>query len=98
MRRKLAHFPDLDPRFSTRLTESNAELIAALMRRNGAPELCRVFSESSAIDAKTLKLDAVLADVVGSGMGTLLLCVPGELAYYEAEGPNARFLLRRKPT
>jgi hypothetical protein len=33
--------------------------------------------------------------VVGRGMGTLISCVPGQLAFFEGEGPSHRCILAR---
>jgi len=94
----LAHFDDLDPSAVVPI-ESAANTPAAiedLLRSRGAGETCHVISENRAIDGKTLSLKVALEKVVGQGMGTLLSCVPGELAYYEGEGPSGRCILARR--
>jgi len=32
-----------------------------------------------------LQLESALESVVGNGMGTILSCIPGKLAYFEGE-------------
>lgn len=94
----LAHFHDLDPSAIVPL-ESAAQTPAAIesaLRSRGAGASCRVISENRAIDGKHLALKLALEKVVGQGMGTLLSCVPGELAYYEGEGPSDRCILARR--
>ena len=94
----LAHFDDLDPSAVVPI-ESAANTPAAiedLLRSRGAGDRCHVISENRAIDGKTLSLTVALEKVVGQGMGTLLSCVPGELAYYEGEGPSGRCILARR--
>jgi hypothetical protein len=94
----LAHFNDLDPSTVVPL-ESAAQSPAAIesaLRSRGAGESCHVISENRAIDGKHLPLKLALDKVVGQGMGTLLSCVPGELAYYEGEGPSDRCILARR--
>ena len=94
----LAHFHDLDPSAVVTL-ESAAQTpgdIERALRSRGAGDRCHVISENRAIDGKTLSLAVALEKVVGQGMGTLLSCVPGELAYYEGEGPSDRCILARR--
>ena len=94
----LAHFSDFDPSAIVPL-ESAAQTPAAIesvLRARGAGELCHVISENRAVDGKHLSLKLALEKVVGQGMGTLLSCVPGELAYYEGAGPSDRCILARR--
>ena len=93
----LAHFQDFDPGAVVPL-ESAADTPAAIesvLRSRGAGDNCHVISENRAIDGKTLSLRAALEKVVGQGSGTLLSCVPGELAYYEGQAPSDRCILAR---
>jgi len=69
--------------------------IESALRSRGAGDNCHVISENRAIDGKTLSLKAALEKVVGQGSGTLLSCVPGELAYYEGQAPSDRCILAR---
>jgi len=94
----LAHFKDFDPSAVVHL-ESDAQTPAAIegaLRSRGAGESCHVISANRAIDGKHLPLKLALEKVVGHGMGTLLSCVPGELAYYEGESPADRCILARR--
>jgi hypothetical protein len=91
----LAHFHDFDPSVVVSLA-SDAQTPAAIegaLRSRGAGEHCHVISENRAIDGKHLPLHAALEKVVGLGMGTLLSCVAGELAYYEGHDPGERCIL-----
>jgi hypothetical protein len=96
LRRHLAHFPDLDPRFARPVKSGSSEAIAALLRQRGAPSSCYVLSEDDAIDAQELGLEAALEAILGRGWGTILSCLPGKLAYYEGEDPGERYLLERR--
>jgi hypothetical protein len=93
----LAHFRDLDPRWVVPLPsdQQQAESIERALRGRGAGDHCHAVSQSSAIDGKRLVLATALQEVVGYGMGTLLSCVPGELAFFEGEGPSDRCILAR---
>ena len=93
----LAHFQDFDLGAVVPL-EGAADTPAAIesaLRSRGAGDNCHVISENRAIDGKTLSLKVALEKVVGQGSGTLLSCVPGELAYYEGQAPSDRCILAR---
>ena len=92
----LAHFHALDPRCVVEIPpqQQSAQGIEALLRQYGAPTVCHVLSEASAIDGREMRLSEALAEVVGRGMGTILSCVPGQLGYFESEEPGQRVLLR----
>ena len=97
---ELARFRDLDPGSIVPL-ESATQTPAAIegvLRGRGAGDSCHVISANRAIDGKTMSLKLALEKVVGQGMGTLLSCVPGELAYYEGERPSDRCILARRAT
>ena len=103
---ELGHFRWFDQRFATPVAwqaDPNLKLwarhvqgiehIFLLLKSKGAAQTCWVISENAAIDGKELDLKTMLEDVVGSGMGTILSCVPGKLAYFEGE--DERLLLVR---
>ena len=92
---RLAHCTDLDSSFARRVAETNPEAITGLLRKHGAAKKCYVMSESGALDAQELDLEIAVSLTVGQGMGTLISCIPGELAYYEGEEPGERYLLKR---
>ena len=64
-----------------------------MLRSRGAGDSCYLVSEDPALDAQRLSLSEALNRIVGKGMGTLLSCVPGKLAYFEGEGPSDRYIL-----
>lgn len=84
---ELAHFKWLDQRHVKHLAPSsqNPEDIAKLLRQKGAPDVCFLVSEDSAVDRKQLPLLSALEQVVGHGTGTFITCIPGRLAYFEDE-------------
>ena len=45
------------------------------------------------LDGVTKPLSDVIREVFAFVEGTLVCCVPGELAYYEGEAPKNRFIL-----
>lgn len=94
----LAHFGDFDASTVAVHGEDlpTPDAIEGALRGRGAGDRCHVISENRAIDGKTLPLTLALQKVVGHGMGTLLSCVPGELAYYEGQDPADRCILARR--
>lgn len=73
--------------------QSSKEGIARILRAKGAGQTCWAISEDRNLDAKEFELESVLAEVVGSGMGTILSCVPGKLAFVESD--EGRFILEK---
>ena len=70
-------------------------VIAERLRDAGAPEKCWAMSSNPDIDGRAMQLDEALDETVGSTFGTLLICIPGHLAYFEGEEPGERYLLKR---
>lgn len=94
----LGHFRWFDQRFSTPIPwrvdpnkkpgerrTQGIENTYRLLKSKGAGLTCWAISEESAIDGRELSLSEALEHVNGRGMGTILSCVPGKLAYYEGE-------------
>ena len=84
----LAHYRDLDVRHakvvSPKVAHTPAEWLK-LLRSKGASDMCWVVSEDAARDGKEIELSEALRATIGAGMGTVLSCVPGKLAYFEDE-------------
>jgi hypothetical protein len=70
----------------------HASDLEQILRSMGAPATCHFIGGKH--DGEDLQLLAALREVVGYGIGTVLSCVPGRLAYFEAELRD-RFLLVR---
>jgi hypothetical protein len=73
--------------------------IIELLKRYGAKEVCYVISYDENLDGKALLLLEAMKNSVGNGMPSIISCIPGELAYFEAEqvmGAPPRFILRRE--
>jgi hypothetical protein len=95
---ELAHFRWFDDRFATAVSwkvDPNLELwdrhlqgienVSHLLRSKGAGQTCWVISEDFKIDGQQLRLESALESVLGNGMGAILSCIPGKLAYFEGE-------------
>lgn len=92
---QLAHFRDFDPRYrlpipSNRLFVDN---IARELQKRHSPNFVFAISEDPRLDQQDLPLIEALTKIVGSGMGTVLSCIPGHLAFVETE--DERFILER---
>ena len=77
---------------------SNPTYIYDLLMMNGAGKMCYSLSYNAEIDGKELPLLETLEHAVGFGFPSIISCVPGELAYFEAEqgfGSPPRYLLMR---
>jgi len=94
----LAHFHDFDDRCITGVppTDQYSEPILQILRDKRAPDTCWVISEDYRLDGKEMSLVDALDEIVGFGSGTVISCIPGQLAYYEGEDPGRRFILERR--
>jgi hypothetical protein len=95
---QLAHFRDTTPSCRRDISPSRQSPrdIARILDAKGARGLCYVMSEHPEWDGKELPLSEALELVVGSGMGTIVSCIPGQLGFVETE--DGRFIVERKRT
>jgi hypothetical protein len=93
----LDHFKDLDERFIEPVPASlhHPKLLLDVLKGKRAPLQSHVTSSNPRIDGQDLPLIVALERTIGNGYGTFLSCIPGELAYYESEEPNFRYILER---
>ena len=71
-----------------------------LLKREGSPAQVYLISGSRTLDGHTMPLEMAVAavDVMPeNGWGTIISCIPGQLAYYYDEDGERRALLKRKP-
>lgn len=73
---------------------SSAQRIAAALRARGAPNECYVITEGER-DGTTTRLEDALRWTRG---GTVLLCIPGRLAYYVSEDESDQWIVERRDT
>lgn len=90
----LNHSPPLDGRYCIEV-ESCAEARIQLLKL-GAPKTCYAMSDIEHIDGHVLPLADALSALEDGEWGTILDCVPGELAYYFGERGEQRLVLSRK--
>lgn len=92
---QLSHFSDFDPRYRVPIASNKLfvnNITAELLKRH-SPTIALAISEDPALDQRELPLIEALTKIVGRGMGTVLSCIPGRLAFVEAE--DERFILER---
>ncbi|MGM0924767.1 MAG: hypothetical protein ACQEWW_26890 [Bacillota bacterium] len=77
---------------------SDPEEIEKLLKKQGAGNDCYAMSWNDSIDGKHMSLTSALEVAVGEGFPSIISCILGKLAYFEAEqdyGPPPRFILKR---
>jgi hypothetical protein len=92
---RLGHFTEFDPRYRLPFPSDRlfVDTIARELRKRHCPNIVYAISEDPALDQRELPLIGALQQVVGRGMGTILSCIPGCLAFVETE--DERFILER---
>lgn len=93
---QLAHFSDFDPKYRVAIPSNKlvvSSIISELKKRH-SPSVVVVISENAELDHRELPLDEALEKTVGRGMGTVLSCIPGKLAFVETE--DERYILERE--
>jgi hypothetical protein len=92
---ELAHFADFDPKYRVPIPSNKLyiENIALELQKRHCPSTVFAISEDPTLDQKELLLLEALRRTVGRGMGTVLSCIPGRLAFVETE--DERFILER---
>ena len=92
----LNHSHDLDEKYVTWLS-SNAS-VERMLRHEGSPEEVYVISDTKEIDGRLMPLSEALSETFSGGWGTIISCIPGQLAYYYDERGDREAILKRKPS
>ena len=95
----LAHFGDIEPgcKRSIPPSKQNPRDIARILIAKGSPGFCYVMSEHPDWDGRDWVLLDALEEVVGSDMGTIISCIPGQLAFLETEDERCILEKAKKP-
>lgn len=72
------------------------EELEKLLQAKGAGPTCHVIADGLKADGRELPLREALNLVCLHPFGAILSCVPGRLAYYKPEAPEAGILLERR--
>jgi hypothetical protein len=92
---QLAHFKDFERRYRLPIPSNTlfVDNTARELDQRNSPKIVFAISEDPALDQKEIPLVQALEQIIGRGMGTILSCIPGRLAFVETE--NERFILER---
>jgi hypothetical protein len=92
---QLAHFTDFDLKYRLSIPSNRlfVENIVRELKKRHSPNFVFAISEDPALDQKELPFVEALQQIVGRGVGTVLSCIPGRLAFVETE--DERFILER---
>jgi hypothetical protein len=90
---RLNHCRDLNPTYTTWLPRK--VVISTLLCQERSPRMVYVISGADAIDGTMIALDEVEYEVIQGGWGTIVSCIPGQLAYYYDEQGERQALLKR---
>jgi hypothetical protein len=92
----LAHFRDIDPKCKRPIPPSkqNPKEIQRILAAKGAFGLCYLITEHPELDGRDFPLADALQLIVGRGMGAIISCIPGRLAFMETE--DERFILEKE--
>jgi hypothetical protein len=92
---ELGHFKDFDSKYRIAIPSNrqSAANVAIELKKRRSPDIVHAISEFGALDQKEMLLTEALKEVLGRGMGTILCCIPGILAFVETE--DDRFILER---
>lgn len=91
---QLAHFNDLKYELFEEVIGNEKAIIKAKLASLGKFIDCYLISENPELDQKRMDIDTALNEVIGYGMGTLLVFGDAEMIYYEAEGPKDRWITK----
>lgn len=93
----LDHQPGFTEKYVEKIDrhQQSSKEIASLLVSHGAPVDCYVISAHPEIDRKTLPLAEAVEEVVGFYDGTVIICIPNKLAYWEGEGLRERYILTK---
>lgn len=95
-----AYFDVLDRRFCQKIPSlfSPSEDIIRILIQKGAPKTCYVMSNNPVTDQSSIPLTEAVKQNVGYGLPSVIDCIPGQLAYFEAEqeyGSPPRYILEK---
>jgi hypothetical protein len=92
---RLNHKLDYLPTHAVAVPEDqdHPEALERLLRARGAPATCHVLVNKLSIDGREIPLRAALDTVCMHMYGSVLSCIPGELAYYRPEAPGYGLIL-----
>ena len=89
---QLAHFGDLKYNLFEEVKGDERTFVKNKIKSYLKIRDCYLISENFKIDQQRLDIDIALDEIIGLGMGTLVVFGDAELMYYEAEWPSDRWI------
>lgn len=75
------------------LVGNESQIILTTLRKNKVPDKnCYVISENTELDTKTLDTTKAIQDIIGCGMGTILVFGNADIIFYEGESMKSRYI------
>jgi len=90
--KELSHFRDLRLEQFEEVKSDERKIIKDRISHLGNIKNCYLISENFELDKKTLDIETALNKTIGYGMGTFIVFGDADIVYYEAEGPNERWI------
>lgn len=64
-----------------------------VLESEGSPDEVYVMSDADELDGRCMPLAEAIAGIKARGLGAIVSCIPGKLAYYYGEAGERRLLL-----
>jgi len=80
------HTTTLREKYLIEISKPNSDIegISIPLRKKGARKYCYIISWNEDIDGQEMPLETALEHVVSLGMPSIVLCIPGKLAYFKS--------------
>lgn len=92
------HSYEFDERWSRYVGDLHSvEEIASRLRKLGAVPTAYLLSSDRGLDGQTKPLEEALSEILNSDSGHYLICIPDQLAFFESEDRDERYILHRSP-
>ncbi len=69
------------------------ETVYKMLKKRGAPEECHLVSASPELDGCSMTLSNALNRVMFNDWGTVIICIPSKLGYFEGEENGDRYIV-----
>ena len=90
--KELSHFRELRLEHFEEVKGDVRKIIKDRISHLGNIKNCYLISENVELDRKTLDIETALNETIGYRMGTFIVFGNADIVYYEAEGPNERWI------
>jgi hypothetical protein len=90
--KELSHFRDFRQDQFEEVRNDERKIIRDRIKSLSNKKDCYLISESFKLDKQRLDIDSALNEIIGQGIGTLIVFGDAEIVYYEGEGPSDRWI------